>query len=524
MTPSPPRDAVAPRSATAVRVVLHADGTALLQLDGALEKVQADPQRSATRAVVALLRQRSSELGTALRVAATYPDGTGRRFTVHPDGRLTDDAVPAPPEHRPAPVASPPARSRPAPAAPDGAAASAASPHPLPSRRALREARARRSPGATSDERGPGRSGGDDAPAAAAPPTRRAAARRAASTAAAGRPEQPAERAQRPSPPPSRRADLRRRRSAPPTVTDLLDSRPDLTPALAETGWQGAVRRATGGLVTPRPSEREQTRRSSSAAVTRTLDGPKTVVVVNPKGGAHKTTATLLLAATYGSQRGSSILAWDNNETRGTLGWRAAQAKHRRTAVDLLRDLDHFTTSPATRVGDLDNYVRSQGSARFDVLASDEDAASAASIDAAAFRRLHSTLSRFYRLIVVDTGNNMRASNWQAAVASADQLVIISTIRDDTSASAAWLADALRATGRGELVSRAVTVLSAPARKPDRQLTERLHDHFGRLTRAVVEVPHDPSLVTGGPIDYQALRPQTLEAWLHVSAAVTDGL
>ncbi len=322
----------------------------------------------------------------------------------------------------------------------------------------------------------------------------------------------------------ARNRSRRRRPAAAPTLTDLLDSRPGAAPAPADDGWQGLVRRATGGLVAPPPGEHERARRESIAAVSRTFDAPKTVVVVNPKGGAHKTTATLLLSATLGTQRGGSILAWDNNETRGTLGWRAAQAGHRRTAVDLLHDLEHFTTSPAARVGDLDRYVRSQGAVRFDVLASDEDAASAASIDAAAFRRLHSTLCRFYRVVVVDTGNNMRASNWQAAVASADQLVIISTIRDDTSASAAWLADALRATGRGELVARAVTVLSAPTRKPDPQLTERLRTHFERLTRAVVEVPHDPSLVAGGPIDYQALRPKTVEAWLHAAAAVTENL
>ena len=72
-------------------------------------------------------------------------------------------------------------------------------------------------------------------------------------------------------------------------------------------------------------------------------------------------------------------------------------------------------------------------------------------------------LSRFYRVLVIDTGNNMRASNWQAAVAAADQIVVVSTVREDTAQSAAWALDALRATGHDEAVRRAVTVLSAPA-------------------------------------------------------------
>lgn len=309
-----------------------------------------------------------------------------------------------------------------------------------------------------------------------------------------------------------------------PTLDDLMATRPAPTDGPAEWGWRGAVRRLTGGLVAPRPGPAEQRERASIASVQRPLDGPRTIVVVNPKGGAHKTTATLLLAATFGRLRGGYTLAWDNNETRGTLGWRARHAHHSRTAVDLLEDLERFADPGSARVGDLDAYVRSQTSAQFDVLASDEDAASAASIDGFAFRALHRTLQRFYRVLVVDTGNNMRASNWQAAIEAADQVVVVSTMREDTAQSAAWMLDALRATGHEEVVRNAVTVLSQPAPRIDAELTARLHDHFGRLTRAVLEVPYEPSLVSGGPVDFDALAAPTRRAWLHVTAAVAEGL
>lgn len=309
-----------------------------------------------------------------------------------------------------------------------------------------------------------------------------------------------------------------------PTLTDLLAARPAPPEGPAESGWQGTVRRITGGIIAPAPGRTELARRAAVATVQRSLAGPKTVVVINPKGGAHKTTATMLLAATFGMHRGGYTLAWDNNETRGTLGWRSLQSDHHNTAVNLLQDLDRFSDPSSARVGDLDNYVRSQGSAQFDVLASDEDAASAASIDALAFRSLHRTLSRFYRVMVIDTGNNMRASNWQAAIEAADQVVIVSTIREDTSQSAAWAVDALRATGHEDVVRKAVTVLSAPASVRDDALAGRLHEHFGRLTRAVLDVPYDPSLVAGRPIAYDSLSPQTRDAWLHVTAAVAEGL
>jgi MinD-like ATPase involved in chromosome partitioning or flagellar assembly len=283
------------------------------------------------------------------------------------------------------------------------------------------------------------------------------------------------------------------------------------------------VRRLSGGLLSLPPGEREQELRQAVASIQREFDGPKTVVVLNPKGGAHKTTATLLIAAMFGMHRGGYTLAWDNNETRGTLGWRAQHGRHQRTAVDLLDALERFEDPASSRVGDLDSFVRAQ-SAQFDVLASDEDAASAASIDAFAYRALHRTLSRFYRVMVVDTGNNMRASNWQAAVETADQVVLVTTVREDTAQSAAWAVDALRATGQEEAVRKAVTVLSAPAVRRDPALADRVRDHFGRLTRAVVEVPYDPALVSGGPLDVEALSRQSREAWLRVTAAVAEGL
>ncbi|HLT62409.1 MAG TPA: hypothetical protein VK020_14515, partial [Microlunatus sp.] len=309
-----------------------------------------------------------------------------------------------------------------------------------------------------------------------------------------------------------------------PTLEDLLQTRPKPKPGPAEWGIRGAVRKATFGAIKFRPSPREMQHRADVSAIQRSLSGPKTIAVVNPKGGACKTTTCYLIGATFGLYRGGYTLAWDNNETRGTLGWRSIPARHTNTAVDLLADIERFQAVDRARVGDLDNYVRTQGTAQFDVLASDEDAARSATLDGEAFAKLHQTLSRFYRLLIIDTGNNMRASNWIAAVEAADQLVISSSIREDTASSAAWLVDGLRARGLEQKVEQAVTVLSSPAREPEEGLSRRLHDHFGRLTRAVLDVPHDPHLVDGGTIEIEKLHPETREAWVHVTAAIADGL
>jgi hypothetical protein len=182
-------------------------------------------------------------------------------------------------------------------------------------------------------------------------------------------------------------------------------SQPESAPATI--GFRGLLRRASLGLIKPKPGRKEAEDRRLTGAVRRNFGGLRQITVVNPKGGAGKTVAALLLAMTFGQKRGGYVLAWDNNETQGTLGMRAMQDFHVRTVRDLLRDLKYFQDVHG-RVGDLSQYVRSQGEAMFDVLSSDESATAGEMLTAEAFQDLREVVARFYKLIIVDTGNNVR--------------------------------------------------------------------------------------------------------------------
>ena len=525
-----------------IRAEVREDGTGEISIDGVVERVRMANLAEAGAAITTRIAELAGSVGQPVPVQVRDPDGVWS-LLIHADG-LVDEA---------------PGELSDQPGVPDAVPADPAPPRPTTSRRrphrACRDATAERADREPADPDPPGDRVADRA------------ARRGPGTAVVGRP--PGARVvgpgQRRRPRPRRAARRRRVRRPPgrrtpprpcplpppsedtagaggltgarlgtpppsasqplPTLDDLLAARhPAAAGGPAEHGWQAGIRRLTFGAISPGPGRDERRRRIAAASVRRTLDGPKTIVIINPKGGAHKTTATMLLAATFGLQRGGYTLAWDNNETRGTLGWRSSHADHTRTAVDLLNALPALGPAGAVRIGDLDGFVRTQPTEQFDVLASDENSASASSVDADSFTSLHEVLSRFYRVLVIDTGNNMRASNWQAAVAAADQIVVVSTVREDTAQSAAWALDALRATGHDEAVRRAVTVLSAPEPKVDKDLQKRLRSHFGALTRAVVDVPHDKALVAGGPIDYDALSTTTRDAWLRVTAVVADGL
>ncbi|MBB5870884.1 MinD-like ATPase involved in chromosome partitioning or flagellar assembly [Allocatelliglobosispora scoriae] len=291
---------------------------------------------------------------------------------------------------------------------------------------------------------------------------------------------------------------------------------------VAQMGIQATLSKATFGLVSLPPGRREQELRHDVELVRRNFGGLRQITVVNPKGGAGKTVAVLMLAMTFGQKRGGYVLAWDNNETQGTLGMRAQQDFHSRTVRDLLRDLYVFRGAQG-RVGDLSQYVRAQGEGMFEVLASDESATAGEMLTDVAFGEIRDVVSRFYKLIVVDTGNNVRAPNWQAAVDATDQLVVTMSARNDSAETAARMLDHLEQSGRTRLVRQAVTVVSMPQHQRDLD-AGAIERHFAARTRAVVPVPYERIIDTGEPIRYGQLSEATHDAWLKVAAAVAEGL
>jgi MinD-like ATPase involved in chromosome partitioning or flagellar assembly len=287
-------------------------------------------------------------------------------------------------------------------------------------------------------------------------------------------------------------------------------------------GVPALVRRLSFGMITPHLSQREVEHREAVARVRRNFGGLRQVTVVNPKGGAGKTVAVLMTAMTFGQNRGGYVLAWDNNETQGTLGMRSQQDYHVHTVRDVLRELPNFQGA-AGKVGDLTPFVRSQGEAMFDVLASDESATAGEMLTAQAFVSIREVVSRFYKLIVVDTGNNVRAENWQAAIDATDQLVVTMSARGDSAETAARMLDHLDQTGRHELVRRAVTVVAMAASRKDVDLPA-IQRHFAARTRAVLLAPYEPLLDSGEPIRYGELSARTRNAWLRIAATVAEGL
>ena len=272
-----------------------------------------------------------------------------------------------------------------------------------------------------------------------------------------------------------------------------------------------------------RPGEDDDAVRDA-AVLRRTLSRPLVIAFANPKGGVHKTTATALAAATIGTARGRGVVAWDDNELRGTLGLRAGSARHARTIRHLVADLAEVEILAGRDLIDrIDDYLRHAADGTYDVLAGEEDPRFAQRLDRFTVRRVLDLLRRTHDVVCVDTGNNVESPNWRTVLTAADQLVVTTVPREDAAFTADWMLDLLEQNGLRQLVADAVTLLSCAT--PERpRLLDDLRSHFATRTRAVVEVPYDPALESGSAIEPSRLQPATRRAWLRACAVILDPL
>ncbi|WP_435830700.1 AAA family ATPase [Polymorphospora rubra] len=260
----------------------------------------------------------------------------------------------------------------------------------------------------------------------------------------------------------------------------------------------------------------------AASVLRRDMGTPRVVAFANPKGGVHKTTATVLAAATVGSVRGRGVLAWDDNELRGTLGLRAGSARHARTIRHLIDDLPEIEGRHGIELTDwLDDYLRHASDGSYDVLAGEENSRFAQQLDQATVQRVLELLRRTHDVICVDTGNNVESANWRTVLQAADQLVVTTVPREDAAFTADWMLDLLHDVGMGELAANAVTLLSCP--NPEKSpMLDDFARHFATRTRAVAIVPYDPALETGSSIEYGQLQPDTRDAWLRAASVMLE--
>ncbi|MFJ4264688.1 chromosome partitioning protein ParA [Paenarthrobacter nicotinovorans] len=459
-----------------IDAVLRANGTGEVTINGTSHAIQAEGEAAVLSQALQLITDTAAQLGRPVRVSTTDPDGQGL-IVVSPEG-IVSEAAPAKPSSR--------RKQDPVPAA------------PVPAQQAP-EAKEMPSPIAQAAK---------ETPAPAAPVTFSEAANRVQEPSTAATYE------------PVTRRSLKE--------TSFLVSAPVLEPATR--GWRGVLTRL-GFRMEPSPDELAE--REDIRTVSQHWPGPRTVAVVNRKGGANKTPTVVMLSAILARYSGAATVAWDNNESQGTLGWRTEQGSHDNSVLDLI-DSSQTLLSPSTNAAEIARFVHHQTSDKFDVLRSDENEEGDHEVTAEEVDIAHQVLTRYYRLIVMDSGNTARSANWRQMIHHTNQLVVPVTAIEDRAEAARLTLQTLEARGGhdAELARNAVVIvsestdakrsMSGDALKRAKDEARRIADGFAPHVRAVVRIPYDPALVNG-PIRYDALQPATQRAWLAAAAAVAKG-
>ena len=175
---------------------------------------------------------------------------------------------------------------------------------------------------------------------------------------------------------------------------------------------------------------------------------------------------------------------------------------------------------------DLAQFVHHQTRDRFDVLRSkpmvlaNQQRVQPGDVDA-----IWQVSAKYYRLILIDSGNDESDPMWLRMVDHADQLVVATSTRDDHAEAGALLLEALaeRDEHSAGLAQNAVAVVTQADPKATTAQSRQIAEGYRTLTRDVVTIPHDPAMVDG-VLRYGALRPATQRAWLGAGAAVARGL
>lgn len=292
-------------------------------------------------------------------------------------------------------------------------------------------------------------------------------------------------------------------------------------PSERANGWRALLAR-WGLVVKPSPTQVEHDERIRLAS--RHWAGCRTIAVVNGKGGVGKTLTTAMLSAVFGRFGGGNVLAWDNNDTRGTLGWRTETGLYDTTIRDLLPATSNLL-SPDAGVSDITRFVHHQSADRYDVLRSNPELLAADQrLTSTEFEQLMRVAARYYRLVVFDSGNDESADRWLSMVDHSTQLVVPTLTAPESAESAALLLEALGARDERshDLARNAVVVVTQAEPARPAELRDIVLGFEGRV-RDIVVIPFDPVLKRG-PLRFDDLRTPTREAWIRAAAATAAGL
>ncbi|WP_165068685.1 ParA family protein [Marisediminicola senii] len=259
--------------------------------------------------------------------------------------------------------------------------------------------------------------------------------------------------------------------------------------------------------------QRENERIVRQATWTRAVS----ILVANPKGGVGKTPTSLILGGVLASIRGGSVCVMEVADDPGALTFRS-EGTPTLGIGDLITDLNHVHTA-----GHLAGYTAPQTSfASVLGTTTPRPPLTAENVTAVA-----TVVDEFYAIRVMDSGNQHSSAAFNAAVETADILVIPVMNAGDAALEAATLLRTLTARGgtAAAIAQNAILIRSTDGRPENPDVTARVEtllDSTGIQHR--FDIPYDPHIAERGQISINRLTPATYEAFTAAAAAVVRSL
>ena len=293
-------------------------------------------------------------------------------------------------------------------------------------------------------------------------------------------------------------------------------------PRVAQSGLRGllgkmGVKLAPGSAETAAIDIADKLRRNEEIVRQATWTRAVSVLVANPKGGVGKTPTSLMLGGTLAAIRGGSVCIIEVSDDPGALTFRSEGA-HNRGLGELVADADGIRSA-----GQLAGYTAPQSS----FAAVIGSVGWRPRLDGSDVTTITRVVDDYFAIRVMDSGNQPSSSAFQAAVATADVLVIPIFDAGDAALEAANLLDGLRAAGghAASLAEHAIVLRLHDGRPENPQVVARvdriLTSH--RITHQHT-IPFDSHIAERGQLTLAKLTATTRHAVTGAAADVVRTL
>ncbi len=238
-----------------------------------------------------------------------------------------------------------------------------------------------------------------------------------------------------------------------------------------------------------------------------------TIAVVSPKGGVGKTTSTVLLGTLLAMVRNDRVIAVDYDPDYGTLG-RMIETSDAVHVDELVQVLEQ----PALTVSMLDRCL-GRAAHGLMVLPAPEDPERVDRLEVEAYERVIKRLQAMAGILVLDCGAGVRNPFARAAIAAADQLLLVTDGSPTTASVVATVATKLPEERDYVLVVN--RAMETHARLDVEQLRATLPN-----ARGIVEIGHEPaaaSTLEQGRFSWEQAPPSWQVAGRQLAATLVTG-